>query len=176
MQLSRNAKTIALIIVLAIAAYLGGNRNGAPPEQARPRGPVENRRSEENLPEQKNRPKQNQSATVENADEVLADAFEHHRSRIEVEGAGRVVRILPDDTEGTEHQKFILQLASGQELLVAHNTDLAERVPNLRKGDTIEFRGEYEWNEKGGVLHWTHHDPHGNHADGWLKVDGRVYQ
>ncbi|HEY2882873.1 MAG TPA: DUF3465 domain-containing protein [Pirellulales bacterium] len=174
--MSRNAKSILLLIALLVVAYIGGNRGGAPPEQHNPRGPAEKNRADENWPTQETRSPQNRSATVEKADEVLSDAFEHHRSRVEVEGVGRVVRILSDDTEGTEHQKFILQLASGQELLVAHNTDLAERVPSLRKGDTIEFCGEYEWNEKGGVLHWTHHDPQGRHADGWLKHEGRVFQ
>ena len=40
----------------------------------------------------------------------------------------------------------------------------------------IEFYGEYEWNEKGGVVHWTHRDPRGNHESGWLKHKGSTYQ
>jgi hypothetical protein len=39
----------------------------------------------------------------------------------------------------------------------------------------ISFYGEYEWNNKGGVIHWTHHDPRGSHPDGWLLYDNRKY-
>ena len=103
-------------------------------------------------------------------------AFQDRQSDIQVAGWGVVVKVLPDDTKGSRHQKFILELSSGHSLLVAHNIDLAPRVDSLRIGDTIEFYGEYEWNDRGGVLHWTHHDPAGRHADGWLKRQGRIFK
>ena len=43
-------------------------------------------------------------------------------------------------------------------------------------GQMINFNGVYESNSKGGVIHWTHHDPNGSHIDGWLKHKGRTYQ
>ena len=89
---------------------------------------------------------------------------------------GIVIRILSDDTQGSQHQRFILKLASGKTLLIAHNIDLAPRINSLREGDSVEFYGEYEWNSKGGVLHWTHHDPRGRHENGWLKHDSSTYQ
>ncbi|HWB59910.1 MAG TPA: DUF3465 domain-containing protein [Chthoniobacteraceae bacterium] len=107
---------------------------------------------------------------------ALADAIRDHASDVQVEGSGRVEKVLPDDTEGEKHQKFILRLESGDTLLFAHNIDIAPRVDGLKEGDEIFFKGYYVWNDKGGIVHWTHHDPEGKHAAGYLKLDGRVYQ
>ncbi|MVD63403.1 DUF3465 domain-containing protein, partial [Vibrio cholerae] len=100
-------------------------------------------------------------------DAVLQQAYQSQQSDLQVQGFGQVVKVLPDDNDGSKHQKFILKLNSGQTLLVAHNIDLAPRIPNLKVGDSVEFYGEYEWNKKGGVLHWTHKDPQNRHAHGW---------
>jgi len=106
----------------------------------------------------------------------IGNAYRQHQSNIEVSGKGTVIRILPDDNEGSCHQRFILRLDSGQTLLIAHNIDVAPRIASLEPGDTIAFKGEYEWNDKGGVIHWTHHDPDGRHQSGWLKHEGHTYQ
>ncbi|QDV32304.1 DUF3465 domain-containing protein [Tautonia plasticadhaerens] len=110
------------------------------------------------------------------SDRILASAFEHRRGGLQVQGEGRVVRVLADDRDGRRHQRFILRLASGQTLLVAHNIDLAPRVDPLRVGDLVRFSGAYEWNPEGGVIHRTHHDPRRRHVDGWLIRGGWVHQ
>ena len=110
------------------------------------------------------------------SDQVITDAYQNRLSDIQVSGSGKVSRILRDDNEGSRHQRFILRLSSGQTLLIAHNIDLAPRINTLQNGDVVQFYGEYEWNPKGGVVHWTHHDPGGRHVDGWLKHDGRKYE
>lgn len=109
-------------------------------------------------------------------DAILEQAFRNHRSDLQMQGEGAVIKILPDDNHGSRHQRFILRLQSGRTVLVAHNIDLAPKIENLRIGDTVSFYGEYEWSDKGGTLHWTHRDPGRRHADGWLKVAGQVYQ
>jgi Protein of unknown function (DUF3465) len=109
-------------------------------------------------------------------DAVLAKAFEDHARDLQVEGSGTVERILKDDTEGGRHQRFVVRLASGQTLLIAHNIDVAPRVAGLGIGDDVAFRGVYEWSSEGGAIHWTHHDPDGRHAAGWIRRDGRTYQ
>lgn len=93
-----------------------------------------------------------------------------------ISGSGKVTRIFPDDLKGSQHQKFIIELVSGQTLLISHNIDLAPRINSLQKGDTVSFYGEYVWNSKGGLVHWTHHDPSGRHKDGWLKHNNTIYQ
>ncbi len=110
------------------------------------------------------------------SDAVLEHAFAHRLGNLQVTGQGTVVKLLPDDLQGSRHQRFILRLGSGRTLLVSHNIDLARRIDALRVGDTVTFYGEYEWNPKGGVIHWTHHDPQGRHPAGWLEHDGQTYQ
>jgi len=109
-------------------------------------------------------------------DALLARAFEEQAHNLLVEGQGTVSRLLTDDTRGDKHQRFIVTLASGQTLLVTHNIDIAPRVNSLEVGDTVAFKGEYEWNDEGGVIHWTHHDPDGTHEAGWIQHNGEIFQ
>ena len=115
------------------------------------------------------------SFCLSNDGEILA-LYENKQSNIQVSGKGTVVRVLPDDTVGSRHQKFILRLDNGMTLLVAHNIDLAPRLNSLRETDSVNFFGEYEWTEKGGVVHWTHKDPNNNHVAGWLIHKGVKYE
>ncbi len=109
-------------------------------------------------------------------DADAAAAFRDHLSGIVVTGGGVVSRILADDSEGSRHQRFILLLESGQTLLVSHNIDLAPRLEQLAPGDTVAFRGTYEWNPQGGLIHMTHDDPEGDGPGGWLRFDGDIYR
>ena len=110
------------------------------------------------------------------AESPAAQARTPWRSGQQVQGTGLVSRVLADDNDGSRHQRFVLTLASGQTLLVAHNIDVAPRISRLREGDTVAFNGEYAWNDKGGVIHWTHLDPQGRHSGGWLEHQGQRYE
>lgn len=102
--------------------------------------------------------------------------YEEQQSNQQLEVTGTVKRLLTDDLVGSRHQRFIVQLEGGLTLLVAHNIDLADRIETLKEGDTVSVYGEYEFNERGGVIHWTHHDPKKRHIDGWIKHQGITYQ
>lgn len=92
-----------------------------------------------------------------------------------VELRAEIVKLLPDDNEGARHQRLLVKLATGGTVLVSHNIDLAERVP-AEEGDWLTVFGQYEWNDKGGVLHWTHHDPQNRREGGWIEHNAVRYE
>ena len=106
-------------------------------------------------------------------DRVIS-AFENQQSGFMTTVPGEVVRILPDDEQGSRHQRFIIQITDSHTLLVSHNIDLAPRAP-VALGDSLKVRGQYEWNPQGGVIHWTHHDPQGDDEGGWVRYRRKVY-
>ena len=107
---------------------------------------------------------------------ILQNAYDQQVSDLQVQGEGIVVKVLSDDLDGSRHQRFIIRIGPDQTVLLSHNIDLAPRVDQLQAGDTVAFFGEYEWNPKGGVVHWTHHDPAGRHPDGWIRHNGKTYE
>ncbi|WP_447507550.1 DUF3465 domain-containing protein [Acinetobacter lactucae] len=159
-----NKKNLSIggVIILLMAAYFGLDLSGHKQSQSTSSTISAAQRNETTL--------------LNNGVDTVKAAYEQKKSNVQVQGSGRVKAILRDDNDGARHQKFILVLKSGVSILVAHNIDLAPKISNLNKGDIVEFYGEYEYNPKGGVLHWTHHDPQGRHEAGWLKHDGQIYQ
>ncbi len=159
-----NKKNLSIggVIILLIAVYFGldlsGHKQSQSPSSTIPAA------------------QRNETTFLNNGVDTVKAAYEQRQSNVQVQGSGRVKAILRDDNDGSRHQKFILVLKNGLSILVAHNIDLAPKISNLNKGDIVEFYGEYEYNPKGGVLHWTHHDPQGRHEGGWLKHDGQIYQ
>ena len=106
---------------------------------------------------------------------IVAD-FQNHRSNVEVTADGTVVLLLPDRTSSTgTHEQFIIKLTS-QDLTVEieHNISIAARVP-VAQGDHVIVHGEYVWTAKGGLIHFTHHDPQGTHEGGYIVDNGKTY-
>jgi hypothetical protein len=116
-----------------------------------------------------------QQLAVEPVNAAIEQAYAQKKSDVQVSGKGIVIKLLPDDNKGAQHQKFLLKINEKQTLLFAHNIDLASRVP-LQVGDEVTFSGEYVYNPKGGIVHWTHLDPQGHHPAGWLMLNGNKYQ
>jgi hypothetical protein len=115
-----------------------------------------------------------QSGARADESQVLA-AQQNQQKKVEVTIKARVFKMLPDDTKGLPHERFLLRLSNGTTVLVAHDTKLAPRLP-LQNGDEVTIHGEYIWNPKGGVIHWTHHTPDGRHEPGWIDFKGQRYQ
>ncbi len=83
-------------------------------------------------------------------------------------------RFFYGDRTHAMHEAFDVQSSSGR-LEVVDNVGIAPRCP-VAVGDRIEIRGELVHDRgRPPVVHWTHHDPHGNHADGFIRLRGRLY-
>ncbi len=104
----------------------------------------------------------------------MSAAFQKSDTGSWIEVTGFVKKLLSDDDEGARHQRFVLDIGSRRSLLIAHNIDLAKRVP-VGMGDRVHVRGMYEWNELGGLVHWTHHDPHGVEDGGYVRYRTKSY-
>ncbi|MEM8710822.1 MAG: DUF3465 domain-containing protein [Planctomycetota bacterium] len=107
---------------------------------------------------------------------LIKKLFQTKQSDTQVEAEGEIVFIFPEDMGERKHQRFLVELSNDITLKIAHNIDLAPEAP-IRKGDTIRFYGEYEYNDKGGVVHWTHRTKGTNpHPHGWLLHKGKKYE
>ncbi len=109
------------------------------------------------------------------SDERVIQAQQEHLQKVQVTFSARVKKLLKDDLVGEQHQKFLVILSNGTTVLVAHNISMAPRVP-LQAGDTVTLSGEFIWNKKGGVLHWTHKSDTVNHQSGWIEYAGQRYE
>lgn len=120
-------------------------------------------------------PVDHRASTTHSDDDIIAHLVATQQSGVIVTVSGTVIKTLPDDNDGARHQRFLVKLTNGRTLLIAHNIDLADSVP-VQQGDTIRIHGQFEYNNRGGVVHWTHHDPGGYHEDGWIEHMGTRYQ
>lgn len=143
-------------------------------DPVKPDAPVENGGSGTSVNLERDRP----SPTI-TGDGGIGKLYRERKSNVIVTTGGTIAKILPDDNEtadgSSRHQRFLVRLVTGDTILIAHNIDLTERIP-AKEGDVIKFKGEYEWTDKGGVVHWTHHDPRNRHEDGWIEHAGKRYE
>lgn len=100
----------------------------------------------------------------------VRELFRWGKSNIWVTTKGKVVEILKDDLEGKRHQRFIVETRDGLTLLILRNLDPYGRVP-VRIGDSVVVHGEYEWNDKGGIVHKVHGEPNGLEGEGWIFIE-----
>lgn len=165
-------RIILSIVILLVAAYFGvdlTNSSGSKSEK-----PTQQNRQ----PQAPTTTQVDRNQSVSDSQRDLVSLAKSERSGEMVEFQARVVKLLDDDNEGSRHQRFLLAVdfepSPINTVLVAHNIDLAPRAP-VEEGSVIRIYGQYEWNDRGGVIHWTHHDPGGRHAEGWIELDGQRY-
>jgi hypothetical protein len=131
-------RKLVIVLAILIAAYQLGIRGGVFPG-------VSHSSSHESAESASRR-----SATGD----ALSDAYDHHLSNVQVEASGIVSRVLPDDNDGSRHQRFIVRMPSGQTVLIAHNIDLAppHRKPARRRRDLLLRRIRVERPRRRGPL------------------------
>ena len=120
------------------------------------------------------------SGSVASDNGAVYDAWRAARSHVEVTADGSVARILGTRLgRSGHHEGFLLHLSGsagrGLTVRVEDNVDLTGPIP-LSEGQNVVVRGEYIFNERGGILHYTHRDPRGRHISGYVLVDGKFYQ
>ena len=114
-------------------------------------------------------------STPDNA--ALCRAYTSGTSHVEVTAEGTVVREFGVRAgRASPHEGFLMRLSSDCSLVVRveANVDFTGTFA-LRRGQTVDVRGEYEYYPLGGVIHWTHRDPRGRHEGGFISVDGKTY-
>ena len=115
--------------------------------------------------------------TVSNA--AIYDAWRSGQSHLEVTASGSVARVLGlRNGPSGEHEGFLLHLRGaeghGLTVRVEDNTDITGPM-DVHAGDDAVVRGEYIYDPRGGIIHYTHHDPRGHHVSGYVRVNGRTY-
>jgi Protein of unknown function (DUF3465) len=108
-------------------------------------------------------------------DKEALNAQADHAIQREITVQALVKKLLPTDTEGLPHQKFLIELSNGSTILIAHDLKYAPAVP-IQPGDVLRIHGEYIWNKLGGLIHWTHHSDTPKHDSGWIDFNGMRYQ
>jgi Protein of unknown function (DUF3465) len=110
-------------------------------------------------------------------DGAVCAAYSAQRSRVEAVAGGRVTRIFGVRAgRSSPHEGFLMRLDSGCDLVlrVEVNTDFTGEIP-LSSNEPIVVKGEYEYYPRGGVIHWTHHDPRGRHENGYISAADKMY-
>lgn len=116
------------------------------------------------------------SASRPTAQAILERALQNKAQDQLLVVVGWVTEILPDEQRDVvSYQRFVVRLTNRKPLLIEHNLQIAPRVEGLKTGSELLIRGRYFWNEQGGVLRQTHHDPEQKQPDGWIRFKHKNY-
>ncbi len=181
-MLSRILKTQVLFSVLVLFALIAE----AGPRSHRSRGDNEhsqrqtdsyNRRDQRNYEQPKRTtpaPNYNEGTDVTDDSELIAAIRKGRSVQFLMAANLEVIQVLPDDTSGLQHQKWIVRLSNGQKVQAVYNSDMCPRVP-VNEGDRVTLAGMFLMTGQGAMMHWLHHDPRGKRPDGFVELNGERY-
>lgn len=96
----------------------------------------------------------------------------HKGEKTQVLVTGTISEIKKEDHSGLQHQKYNMKVDKDITLQIVSNLEFG-RIP-LLVGKATTVCGEF-LRVGQGMVHWTHFDPHGPHADGYTVMDGVLY-
>lgn len=108
-------------------------------------------------------------------DKQLQTAIQNKKNAYFVEAANlSVTQLLPDDTQGLPHQKWVATLSNGLKIQIVYNLNMGLKVP-IKVGDKFAVGGQFIWTDQGGLVHWTHEDPKQVRPDGYVMYNNVIY-
>lgn len=108
-------------------------------------------------------------------DGQIIQAQSQQARKVELTVTAPIKKLLREEDYREPHQRFLLILSNGTTVLVANDLKYGTFAP-VQEGNVVRIHGEYIWNEKGGVLHWTHKSDEPNHESGYIDFNGMRYQ
>ena len=111
---------------------------------------------------------------LDGGEAVVEKAFYDRQSDLMVEVTGTVFQMASQNASNAGYQEFRMKLPSGQLLTIVHENKKGQRLP-LEANDTVTVRGQYYWNELGGIIKGTQRDKSMERMHGWIEHEGVRY-
>ncbi|CAN5587272.1 hypothetical protein BH11CYA1_BH11CYA1_24920 [soil metagenome] len=108
-------------------------------------------------------------------DTQIIQAQSQQARKVELTVTAPIEKLLREEDYREPHQRFLLALSNGTSVLVANDLEYGTFAP-VQAGNIVRIKGEYIWNERGGVLHWTHKSDEPRHESGYIDFNGMRYQ
>lgn len=108
-------------------------------------------------------------------DAQIIQAQSQQARKVELTVTAPIKKMLREEDYREPHQRFLLMLSNGTTVLVANDLQYGTYAP-VQEGNVVRIHGEYIWNERGGVLHWTHKSDEPRHESGYIDFNGMRYQ
>jgi hypothetical protein len=125
-------------------------------------------------PKKKKKPSDPEPVVPDDKDLVKANKLQRREHFVEAKNL-KVVKILPPDTKGLPHQKFVIQLSDTRLVSVVSNLKLCEKIP-VEINDIVSVGGEYLPTGKfSGLVHWTHFDPEKKRPHGYIAMGDKLF-
>lgn len=109
-------------------------------------------------------------------EEQIEFLYKQQRGGVMVTSIGRITKLLENQITPYPAQMVLVRLSSGRKLLIKHNIDKGQPLPELQLGEMLTFSGIYRWNAQGGMILSTYQQAKVATPSGWIKYQDVLYQ